>query len=739
MALTNFGGSSEQTVTISCYASTGYTVDHFPLNHSQIDAHKAIVTNANARIVENYDIASIRVAMPAAYAPSIDYIKVQTTNTQITKQHSGNDITWGYMSWAPYTDTAYYIVTGYSDNNKGVVTFSLLLDYVATLGIDIKDYGGFITRCPVASLASIDDTVDPNVLVEPFTQSFPTKKRYKLLNIDDFKASDNTNAMQLHVVLTPYDLEYASKHSDLTTASAPAGEVSLAYEVGNTLEYDENELSSKDALSGFQIYDATKKGMAVLYGLGIDNAVADAWSPYVAKLNVTSPAGSDSTYIKDLPGFVGSIAYTPQKYGEDGTISEGFDASTLNAKQKQYGRYFVLISMSSGESQTIAYSDCYFDGDGNIEIDLATDPTPNGCAYMRIRDKDTNNSQLGNYIPRAMWPGGVKSATWPRVPIMLTGMGFGVSLGGTWRGASLDLDAYTAGLNQKAIEAEYNVVAGNGYLYSSTRNTYGLERISESNRHGTEMANIAHSERITGLVKAGAEVIASGVQAGATMMAVPSAIMGGNEAYTTAQNNAASALQNARDSVFDFADVAINAYYGKKRSDENLQNLTTYNEISAREFTEGGLYANQLLNARKNASEALADAQAQKIEMLQRQIDRTPGVPIMSTESRGLLQRNVGQYMLVDCLMDDRDVSRLQKSMEIFGTSVYAPNNGLAVPTDGKWHFYQLSIPGDTWGFDSTLAGTGGPNCGAPSWMIKGAVSQLQGGFWIKANEATTT
>lgn len=726
MALQNYGGTSYYSASVVLYSNTGFTVDHLPGNYASIPNSRIAVTNADARLMTLFGIGVLRVAMPAIGADAIDYCIV-SPKIRYNRQPSGTDVSVGSgfspavgTQWNTAGKNAYYFITGHGERNGGVVVFTVMLDCYTTLvanGYKFSDLGGMLTRIPANLLYegtyASGVRTQFNTFVEPFTTSFRMLHKIKAIRPQLF-STDDQQFRNLRLVLSPYSLsssdevttvETISGSSDSTytesdgkTASTNKGTNTKTYykatsagttnfRVGSTAA---NAVTGNYGVAAFPDSDAVKERVAQLYAAGISNAIYDAYT-------ILSPTTEQES------GKYSSIS------GVDSSLEVQLEEGVPFYKSKKnsyYNRYITLISLSSGQSQTVDYVDAVISEGptlaSQIRIDIASDPSPNGCVYMRIRK---NTEEIPDNAVAAMLPGHVCGTTWRKLGIALTQNGQGVELGQAWRSAELDIDARTAELNADATTAQYDMSVGNGYILKNAGNVFAIRQIGEAQRYAAQSSDTQRSQNI---LKNALNTAQSAIN---YSQSDKPTLIGGTVNVISA-------------GISGFVDVMNNM----ETSTQSLENLGRQSDITMDQLYGGGQYNQQLLRAQSAAASQVAQASIDKVELQRTKLQDFPSIPILSSESRGILNGTADQFILIESYMDERDRTRFDSMLLNFGQATYTDpadvsdeNGNPLTPNDGWANFYKLDAPGKNWNQNNDF----------PSWIVKGAYDQLSAGVWF--------
>lgn len=724
MSIAHYAGTGYIKVNITLYQNTGFTVDRLPASQAAVETETALVINKEARLYTRYGIGVLRIASIPYLMDDVDYCKI-TGEYELVRglDTYGSDANPVYGEFPDYK-SSYYFVTGNNPLNGGVTEVYVMLDCWTTVGATLASFGGMVTRRPLYDLDYNDTAtegnyreVEPNTIAEPFTQSFPTKRVYSVLKAAQFQDEGSSTApRKITIVLSPYELINGTAanlqrvvrtvtQDDGTTVATETPAKGTAAQT-ETVFYLSGKTGAPSGTYGtlaYQKWSGIEEDIAEYYAAGITNPVFDAYSCEV----------SDVTYREGQGGAISAIK------GIDGSIQELFtkadgDTSGFNLFQKWtwYGCYVTLISFSSGQSQTVPLYECMLATESDPDnlgfyIDVASDPTPNGALYARIR---RNNEQKVDTYPMAMAPGGVASSNWKRAFIRTELNGNGVEAGQAWRNAELDIDAYSQALNAAATNAQYDLTAGNGYLLKNVGNEYGLYQLSARNNAATAQRNAQHNQNIASMVSSGAGKVASGMTAGALAGSVlPGA------------GNVAGAVIGAGAGIVGATADIISANISDASQQSTYEIGQLQNDISQRQLEDQGQYNTQLLRAQSAAATQMSNASLEKTRLMQTRLANFPQMSILSSDKRGILTGTEDIFLVVFSYMDPRDVTRLQQTINEFGFSCY--DVPPAKPrTDQPWNFYKMNIPGNAmekdWGF--------------PAWVVKGAIDQISGGVWFK-------
>lgn len=723
-------------------SNTGYTVDHLPREPfgGTSGGNKTIYTsqyayyNSNAKLLTRLGIGTVRFVMPAVYADTLDYCMIRSSSIFGTASPSGNDAHAGTMSAAATMD-AYYFVTGIEGLNNGVVELSIELDCyttLAALGINLASYGGMLTRVPT-NLGGV--YTQYNTLVEPFTLSHNLNYVYTIRDPKTATTAQTVDFSAIPYVLSPYDLTATDESGNVvkqtrnrtalleaatngtgtvtgdaststsSTTTNETGTTTITYGAATASEtYTNFVMGSKTMNLGLTLYRMTPdvvKNISQLYAAGITNAVVDAYSCY------GSPIYSGSA-VTTIYGLVGTLTIARPS---------GVGVFSANDKSTYYGAYITIVSDGTGESQTLPYYEVA-QSDGSILIDVATDPSPSGKIYMRLR-RNTETVGSTDSLPRALYPGGISSGEWRRVTVTPTNAGQGVEAGQAFRLAQLDIESNVARLNQAATAAQYDLTAGNGYLMKNAGNEYGLASLNA--QMTASYANYGINAQQNILNAATSAAGGAGSFTGNTTRA------NSNGTYAPNIVGAGAAAANAIGAI-------ANAQITQSSSDLQLALQESLYGTQSRQLSESGAYNRSLLTAQRNAGTAQAQAAIDKINLTRQQITEFPSIDLLSLAKGGMIQGNNNDLIVIWTTPATADKTLLKRSLEQFGQTVYM-NPEEAVDTDGypitpnEWNFYKLDIPGNTYP-DVT---------GVPAWVIKGAISQISGGVWFKGDSTSST
>lgn len=778
MALQNIAAASWLSCTITCCRYTGLTVDKHLATWAQYDAmfnnnYSRVITNYGAQYSGHFGIGTVRVAIPSGYAEGVDYCKITATEvhagTSPYPNTEGNNISMSYNTPNSIQD-GYYYVTGYNVVNFSVVEFTVMLDALATIGSGISYFGGMVTRRPVniANDVVVDgvqrndyEFTEYNTLTEPYTTAYPVVD-----SITYFDPLKDITAHKLNIILSTYDLAqyeepfdedindtlsavpsiYSGRISDSTgtttsdtetdettgitnatgkTTGRTTERIRPAYAAGSRSSTSFKCGSISYTLDGIQAFLRSYKmveAVSKIYGAGIPNPVYSAYAPYVVSNAGTlgTIEGANAAQEVTIPG------------AEYNSALNVYTGGIINRQDKRtyYGRYFVLISLSSGQTQVINAADVALKDDHTIYIDVATDPSPTGGIYARIRKTGEDPDAIGADIPMAMLPGGVRSTAWRSILIQTEIDGKGVELGQTYRAAEIDIDRYIAEQNQAAVDAQYNLTAGGGYLLKNAGNEYGLATLRESNRYAMQQFSTGNEQRLGRFLTGSISPLAGMTDA--------------NNGTTEGISNARSRLrQGAFGAASNAALGALSATYDYQNAAMQLGNQANLAQIQASQMMEQGAYNTQNLAAQANAATAMAQAQIDKINLMGDRLESAPSISFLSDEKRGLLTGSDDKFVIMDVKMSAMDTARFTQMLKNFGQACYDPVSEVTdiCPNKGYWNYWKVEISDLNYpvpyGVGSPTDGTTGENPNRrnnnrfPAWVLSAAADQLRSGGWF--------
>lgn len=721
-----YGAIAGEKVNVSLYNDTGYRVDHVPFLSSYVDNLTPAIAQTGLFISNHVGIGVIRVSCPGDYAQYIDYCKIDlnqrilmsgsdTASGTVSPLHPSSDPDGG-LTWQDITSngitSAYYFITGYSVLNSGVVEFTIMLDAWTTLraiGATLASAGGMLTRCPVY------DSEEYNTLQEPYTPQYPYTHTVTEMDIDEkneYAYNDGGDYLleetgSITVLMSPYKLPQGTHDADDTltveytaTSDAEQGTKTVIQYPAATPASTYTVFNISDQLSssykGIRAYnggDANCMQMvSKLFAANISNVVMDAYIiptgvQFVNALNTRPNTITGKRMLK---------TYTPKSVTYNTT-----DKSTY------INRWITIFFPSSGETQTCALYDLELDNDGNVQIDVWTDPMPSGGFYARMRQKGEN---LATKVKPGL-PGAIKSKEWRKATIALTLNGQGVEQGQTWKSAELGIEAAVANAQAASTAAQYDMGVGNGYLLNAAGNQYGLKQLKETMRYAQANYNNANFNQ-----NANAVASAAGMLGGAFSWTKDKDIQGGGYASYNS-----GAVTGAFQSIIAGQQAQIDR-------NESLLNLANSSQINSQQMMDQGQYNIQLLSAQQNAATAVANAAVEKIGLQSAKLSKCPETTVMGYEKTGMLQANPTTFYVIETRMDTRDVEGLKKSLQMFGETVYlepsvAETHLEASASSGKWNFVQITGMGQE--FLAGLTKT------VPAWLRKGFCDQLANGMWI--------
>lgn len=774
MALQNSAGKHQRKVTVSLFANTGFNVSHIPAPGSlpaggtgsgttANPSKKHAATNKRALINTQYGIGTLDVACDSTIAEYIDYAIV-ITDSYSYEDGTGSDITTRKLTDANGTvqtlyqndpvggsinlsiRPAYYFVTGFTILNSGLVRFSVMLDCATTMGVGPGDFGGIMTRVPWYrdasestgfNASSFDNADRDNVIPEPFTNSDPLVHEYQLINVDDIKsdliATGASDTREVNIVLSPYDLNAvidsgigletttSETGSRYTYPSVDAAKTDTTFQIAAEASAGGASvagLSKTYGVSAYYLTNAVIKAISQLYAAGISNPVYDAYRALV--YSTVGGSVSDNTAFTSLRGI---------KYSYEVTPPDDFKLSLSSSKVNYYGSSVTLISLGTGDSQTLPLKEVC-GTDGKITLDVMSDPGPEGGIYVRIRNLNETFPSSIPQINRGIFPGAVFGGSWRRQAIRATLGGQGVELGQTWKTAEIDIDKVTNQLNAEAAAAQYDLSVGNGYLLKNAGNEYGRQQLQANLNAQTASYNLSLKQNTQNMA-VGALTDVVGMFTGLSGAMTSKDYTNLSGAFGSA-NRAAGGASNM-----------LNAVNSMEQNAQSLANYANQAELQAAQLTDQGAYNIQNLSAQSAAAAQIAQAAQEKTELAALKTTQAPSVTYLCDSKGGIISGTTAQFLLVYTGYGESDKAKLSALFHRIGVAVNYPVNhtpctwanwlGTQNKDQATWSFYKVTgqEQGHIWNGSAILSNGTYRNMHFPAWVIQGAIDQFAAGVWV--------